>query len=98
MAIRRAATTKSFNDVRYRELIEQLVAARREQRLSQQELGGRIGLHQQFVSRYELGERRLDVVEFATVTVALGLDPARLIATMIKGAAFGFEPEQQEDG
>jgi hypothetical protein len=32
-----------------------------------------------FVSTYERGERRLDVVEFLEVTKALGTDPLRLI-------------------
>jgi hypothetical protein len=82
MAIRRAATAKGFQDERYRALVEQLILERTRQRLSQRELGDRLGLHQQFVSRYELGERRLDVVEFADVSRALGLVPADLIGTI----------------
>lgn len=38
-----------------------------------------IGHHQQFVSRYETGERRLDVVEFVDIATSLGLDPIALL-------------------
>jgi len=72
--------SKGFHDERYRALIETLVASRRAQGLSQQDVAGRLGRHQQHVSRYETGERRLDVVEFVDVAYALGLDPSELIA------------------
>lgn len=39
-----------------------------------------MGQHQQFVSRYETGERRLDVVEFADVAKALDLSVTKLLA------------------
>lgn len=70
---------KGFHDQRYRDLIEVLVSRRRTLRLSQEEVAKRLGRHQQFVSRYELGERRLDVVEFADVAHGLGLVPADLV-------------------
>lgn len=70
---------KGFQDERYRGLIGLLVAARRDEGLSQDGLAKRLGRHQQFVSRYEIGERRLDVVEFADVARALGLDPASMV-------------------
>lgn len=72
-------TTKGFTDDRYRALIGQLIDRRRELGLSQQELGRQLGLHQQFVSRFELGERRLDVVEFADVAMALGVDAPEML-------------------
>lgn len=50
--------------------------------LSQEAVAERLGLHKQFVSRVELGERRLDVVEFADMATALDLDPADLLAGM----------------
>jgi transcriptional regulator with XRE-family HTH domain len=70
---------KGFQDRRYRQLVEVLVDQRRKLNLSQAALAQRLGKHQQFVSRYETGERRLDVVEFHDVAVALGLDAADLI-------------------
>jgi transcriptional regulator with XRE-family HTH domain len=73
------ATTPGFRNPRYRALIERLSVERRRLGISQEELARRIGLHKQFVSRVELGERRLDVAEFAEVAVALGLNPSALI-------------------
>ena len=72
--------TKGFHDPRYRALIEVLVAERKRLGLSQQALAGKLGLPQQIVSRYEIGERRLDIIEFVDVATALGLNAAKLVA------------------
>lgn len=65
---------RGIHDARYRELIEALADARRSTGMSQAELAGRLGKRQQFVSKYEAGERRLDVVEFMDVARALDVD------------------------
>jgi len=69
-----------MRDDRYAALIEALAVRRKELGLTQAALGERLGLHKQFVSRVELGERRLDVVEFADFAHALNLAPADLVA------------------
>ena len=38
---------------------------------------------QSFVSKYENGERQLDVVEFVEVCKAIGVSPARMIEDLI---------------
>lgn len=73
------ATSPGFRDPRYKALIERLSGERRRLRITQEELANRLGLHKQFVSRVELGERRLDAVEFADFARALGVDPSSLI-------------------
>ena len=65
---------KGFLDERYRALIGKLINARKSSGLSQAELAIRLNRHQQFVSRYEIGERRLDIVEFIDISRALGVD------------------------
>ncbi|MEK7454344.1 MAG: helix-turn-helix transcriptional regulator [Pseudomonadota bacterium] len=65
---------KGFQDERYRALIGKLINARKSSGLSQAELAIRLNRHQQFVSRYEIGERRLDIVEFIDISRALGVD------------------------
>lgn len=55
-------------------MIEQLVEARRSQGLSQDVVAQKLGKPQQYVSRYEVGERRLDVVEYLDAASALGID------------------------
>lgn len=73
MDARQSAKGNKAHDPRYRELIDQLVAARKERGLSQEALAKLLGRHQQFVSRYETGERRLDVVEFVDIARRLGV-------------------------
>ncbi|PZU63218.1 helix-turn-helix transcriptional regulator [Sphingobium sp.] len=65
---------KGFHDERYRILVGKLVDARKAAGLSQDALANKLGRHQQFVSRYEIGERRLDIVEFIDISRALGVD------------------------
>lgn len=71
---------KGIHDDRYRKLIERLIAARKAAELSQAALAAKLGKPQQFVSRYELGERRLDIVEFIDVAGAIGIEPLQEIA------------------
>ena len=71
---------RGIHDARYKRLIDALADARRDAGLTQLELAQRLGRRQQIVSKYESGERRLDVVEFADIARLLGLDPADLIA------------------
>ena len=72
---------KSIHTTRYRVLLDLLVQARRDVKLTQAELAARLGMTQSSVSKVERGERRLDVVElhdwcralhhpFATFTAA----------------------------
>ncbi|ATY30790.1 helix-turn-helix domain-containing protein [Sphingomonas psychrotolerans] len=81
MPVRRT-TSPGFNDDRYRAVIVTLLERRKQLGISQQSLAERLGLHKQFVSRVELGERRLDFVEFADFVRALGLEPDVLIASV----------------
>jgi transcriptional regulator with XRE-family HTH domain len=62
-------------------MIELLVQARKDAGLTQVELGKRLGQRQTFVSKFELGERRLDVAEFIAVAREIGIDPKQLIET-----------------
>jgi transcriptional regulator with XRE-family HTH domain len=59
-----------------------LVAARRDAGLTQVALAKRLGRPQSFVSKFERGERRLDVIEFLEVARALSLDAARLVSEL----------------
>jgi len=70
---------KGFGSERYRKLIALLVEQRRNLGYSQSQLAARLGTHQQFVSRYETGERRLDVVEFFDIAGTMQLDPHALL-------------------
>lgn len=64
-------STHSALYVRFREL---LVEARKDAGLTQEELAERLRRPQSFVSKYENGERRLDLIEFLEVAGALSLE------------------------
>ena len=49
--------------------------------LTQAALGRRMNHTQQWVYKYETGERRLDVVEFIRIARAIGFDPGEFINT-----------------
>lgn len=56
-----------------------MIEARKSADLTQAELATRLSRPQSFVSKYERGERRLDVVEFLEVARELGMDAVTFI-------------------
>lgn len=67
---------------RFRELITE---ARKSAGLTQVEVAARLKQHQSYVSKYESGVRRLDVVEYIRVAKAVGFDPAELVRKLAEG-------------
>ena len=61
-----------------------LMEARKDTGLTQMELSARLNHSQSFVSKYESGERRLDVVEFIKVCDALQISPDSIINQLKK--------------
>lgn len=59
--------------------------ARKKAGLTQEELNQRLGKYKTFVSKYESGERRLDVMEFIDIAEALGLDAASILKEVRQG-------------
>ena len=51
--------------------------------LTQQELAKRLGKPQSFISAYEAGQRRIDVLEFLLIAGALDADPLSLFQGVI---------------
>jgi transcriptional regulator with XRE-family HTH domain len=70
---------KSTHSEQYRELLVRMRAARRASGISQQELARRLGKPQSYVSKAEMGERRLDVVEFLHFMRAIAGEPHALL-------------------
>ncbi|WGK88336.1 helix-turn-helix transcriptional regulator [Pseudomonas migulae] len=68
----------------YQLLLTQLFDARKKAGLTQTMLSSRLSKPQSFVSKYERGERRLDVIEFLEVCELLGADPHELIRNLEK--------------
>ena len=58
--------------------------ARKSAGLSQQELARRLKRSQSFIAKLEVGERRVDVVEFIEIARALGKDPTELLFRVLE--------------
>jgi len=67
--------TKSVFSDNYDRFRRLLIEARKLAGLTQAELAHKLSRPQSFVSKYERGERRLDVIEFFEVARAIGVDP-----------------------
>lgn len=61
-----------------------LLDARLESSLTQIEVATKLQKPQSFVSKYESGERRLDVIEFIEVCDALAVQPISIIKKITK--------------
>ncbi|OBB80311.1 transcriptional regulator [Mycobacterium colombiense] len=63
---------KSIYSEQYQQLCTLLRQLRREAGLTQVDVAKRLDVPQSFVSKYESGERRLDVIELRHVAEAIG--------------------------
>jgi transcriptional regulator with XRE-family HTH domain len=64
---------KSIRQPNHRILLELLRTARLEAKLTQEEVALRLSRPQSFVSKYESGERRLDLIELREICLVLGI-------------------------
>jgi transcriptional regulator with XRE-family HTH domain len=60
-----------------------LQALRRQHGVSQDELAARLEKPQSFVSSYERGQRRVDLLELIHILRALGDDPSEIVPALI---------------
>jgi len=74
---------KSVYSENYRLFLKLIISARRDSGFTQQELAKILKRPQSFISKYERGERRLDLIEFLEILSALGLDPSDFIKDFI---------------
>jgi transcriptional regulator with XRE-family HTH domain len=61
-----------------------LVALRTKAKLTQRQLADKLDRERSLVGRLELGERRLDLVEFYAVCRACGADPAKEASRLMR--------------
>lgn len=73
----------SLHNAEYKKFIKLLKKQRLEKKISQMELSKRLGKTQQYVSRCEVGERRLDLVELSEWCDALDTDALALYADLL---------------
>lgn len=70
---------RTIHTPEHRRLVQLLRQLREEAGLRQTELAGLLGRPQSFVSKYESGERRLDLVELRDICRALGADLVEVV-------------------
>jgi transcriptional regulator with XRE-family HTH domain len=73
------AAKKYLRTRRHRALIEVMVEARQAAGLSQRALAAKLGLPDDYVWKFEAGERRLQTLEFVEWAHALGLKATELM-------------------
>ena len=83
--------SKSVFTPAYQVLLEELIAARREQQVTQVELARRLGKPQQWVSSVETGVRRIDLIELFAIARALGVDGVALTGRIERRLPATFE-------
>lgn len=76
--------TKSVFTARYKLLLSILVSIREDKGLSQRALSEKLKKTPTYVSKYERGERRLDVIEFLDIAKMLEADPYEIIRKIIR--------------
>ncbi|WP_144628276.1 helix-turn-helix domain-containing protein [Arthrobacter woluwensis] len=77
---------KSIYSEEYREFRELLKRLRKEAGIRQVDMAEILGVPQSFVSKYESGERRLDVIETARIAGALGMDLSEVVQLLHGGS------------
>ncbi len=71
--------TKSVFTEQYQTFLSMLIKERKKANLTQVQLALALKKPQSFISKYEKGERRLDVIEFLDIAEAVGFDAALFI-------------------
>ncbi len=57
--------------------------AREKAQMTQQQLADALEKPQSFVAKYELGERRLDVIEFLNIAKIIKANPVKIIQSLL---------------
>jgi transcriptional regulator with XRE-family HTH domain len=88
---RPAMSRSSLHSEENQTLVAILVKARKAAGMTQAELADKLGKPQQFISRLESGQRRIDLLEFIMLARALDLEPRTLLARVLRLLPKQFE-------
>jgi transcriptional regulator with XRE-family HTH domain len=59
-----------------------LIAQRKAAGLTQTVVAERLGKPPSYVAKYELGDRRVDILEFLDIAAAIGFDPCEVVRSL----------------
>lgn len=82
---------------KYEQFRALLVEARQRAGLTQSEVASKLNQPQSFVSKYERGERRLDVIEFLEVARIIGFNPIAIISEILTEKSGVKKPRGRND-
>jgi len=71
--------TQSIFTDKYERFRQLMVEARTAAGITQSQLAKKLNQPQSYVSKYERGERRLDLIEFIEVAAAIGMDVHKVL-------------------
>lgn len=80
----RLRAVSSIHQPEYKRLLEELIKAREKADITQQELADMLKKPQSFVSKYENGERRLDIIELTQIADLIGTDYKKLVDSALQ--------------
>lgn len=75
---------KSVFSKEYNRFRQMLIEVRKAAKLTQIDLSTKLSRPQSYVSKYERGERRLDLIEFLEVAEALQINPTAFIEKLLR--------------
>lgn len=75
---------KTIHSEKYRYLLALLRESREAAGITQAQLSKQLGKPQSYVSKYENGDRRLDVIEMVEVCRQINADPHQIIEAIVK--------------
>jgi transcriptional regulator with XRE-family HTH domain len=75
--------SKSVFTQEYNQFRKMLIDARKAANLTQAELSAKLERPQSYVSKYERGERRLDLIEFLQLAQVLEINPLTFIENLL---------------
>lgn len=78
---------KTIHSDKQAKFCELLYRARKAKGLTQAEVAKKLGVPQSWVAKIEIGERRLDVVEFDDLALVLGINVSRFFRELRKLSA-----------
>jgi transcriptional regulator with XRE-family HTH domain len=73
---------KSLYEQRYAAFTSLLRGERKKAGLTQAKLAKKLRRPQSYISKYERGDRRLDVIEFLEIARAIGFDPGEILSKL----------------
>lgn len=85
---------KSTFTPEYELFVRLLIEEREAAGLNQTELAKRLGTYRHFVSSYEHGQRRLDIIQVIRICDAIGIEPSEFVARLVSDLRSAATPNE----